>query len=204
MPAVAGQRREGRGHGEARDRDPRGRRRRHQHRRHGAARARATPTLGDVRPVDQGQARRATQGRLHAGAALVGSGGSGDGTFTPYWNSTPPLISLATKSLETNADTLQAVGHGHRRDPRRGRLRASCRTRARRSSSRKVFYRSNRGGKDGKPLDFATDLPLWPGSNMVTDRRPRELGGALGQDAVRLPRSAAHRADAVGRRAALA
>nr|MBA3539886.1 hypothetical protein [Deltaproteobacteria bacterium] len=34
--------------------------------------------------------------------------------------------------------------------------------------SRKVFYRSNRGGKDGKALDFSTDLPLWPGSNMVT------------------------------------
>jgi carboxyl-terminal processing protease len=34
--------------------------------------------------------------------------------------------------------------------------------------SRKVFYRSNRGGKDGKSLDFATDLPLWAGSNMVT------------------------------------
>ena len=34
--------------------------------------------------------------------------------------------------------------------------------------SRKVFYRSNRNGKDGKLLEFATDLPLWPGSNMVT------------------------------------
>jgi carboxyl-terminal processing protease len=34
--------------------------------------------------------------------------------------------------------------------------------------NRKVFYRSNRGGKDAKLLDFATDLPLWPGSNMVT------------------------------------
>ena len=34
--------------------------------------------------------------------------------------------------------------------------------------SRKVFYRSNRGGKDSKMLDFSTDLPLWPGSNMVT------------------------------------
>jgi hypothetical protein len=25
-----------------------------------------------------------------------------------------------------------------------------------------VFYRSNRGGKDGKQIDFAADLPLWP------------------------------------------
>ena len=34
--------------------------------------------------------------------------------------------------------------------------------------SRKVFYRSNRGAKDIKQLAFSADLPLWPGSNMVT------------------------------------
>jgi carboxyl-terminal processing protease len=34
--------------------------------------------------------------------------------------------------------------------------------------SRKVFYRSNRSGKDVKNLAFAADLPLWPGSNMIT------------------------------------
>ena len=33
---------------------------------------------------------------------------------------------------------------------------------------RKVFYRSNRGAKDGKSMAFASDLPLWPGSNMIT------------------------------------
>ncbi len=34
--------------------------------------------------------------------------------------------------------------------------------------SKKVFYRSNRGGKNDKQLEFAADLPLWPGSNAVT------------------------------------
>ena len=34
--------------------------------------------------------------------------------------------------------------------------------------SRKVFYRSNRGSKEERALDFATDLPLWPGTNLVT------------------------------------
>jgi hypothetical protein len=34
--------------------------------------------------------------------------------------------------------------------------------------SRKVFYRSTRGTANRKALDFATDLPLWPGSNLVT------------------------------------
>jgi len=31
-----------------------------------------------------------------------------------------------------------------------------------------LVFCSNRGGKDPKMLDFATELPLWPGSNMVT------------------------------------
>jgi carboxyl-terminal processing protease len=31
-----------------------------------------------------------------------------------------------------------------------------------------VFYRSNRHAKNERTLDFASDLPLWPGSNMVT------------------------------------
>ena len=34
--------------------------------------------------------------------------------------------------------------------------------------SRKVFYRSNRNAKDIRSMTFAADLPLWPGSNMVT------------------------------------
>jgi carboxyl-terminal processing protease len=34
--------------------------------------------------------------------------------------------------------------------------------------SRKVFYRSNRGGKDARSMALASDLPLWPGSNMIT------------------------------------
>lgn len=34
--------------------------------------------------------------------------------------------------------------------------------------SRKVFYRSNRNGANGRQLSFAAELPLWPGTNMVT------------------------------------
>jgi len=35
-------------------------------------------------------------------------------------------------------------------------------------SSRKVFYRSNRNGADPKRMGFEADLPLRPGSNVVT------------------------------------
>ena len=34
--------------------------------------------------------------------------------------------------------------------------------------SRKVFYASNRGKKDASKMDFAAQVPLWPGSNMIT------------------------------------
>ncbi len=56
--------------------------------------------------------------------------------------------------------------------------------------SRKVFYRSNRSGKDPKTMAFTSDLPLWPGSNMITVVA-RANTGEVGQDDVRVPRHAA-------------
>jgi carboxyl-terminal processing protease len=33
---------------------------------------------------------------------------------------------------------------------------------------KKVYYLSSRGKKAQNKLDFATDIPVWPGNNMVT------------------------------------
>jgi carboxyl-terminal processing protease len=100
-------------------------------------------------------------------STAVTAGGTGAGTIAPFWNSTPPLISLAAKSLETNGDTYKLAGSisddQHVEDVYVFVANAGAKI-----DNRKVFYRSNRGGKDGKAMDFATDLPLWPGSNMVT------------------------------------
>ncbi|MDB4958220.1 MAG: carboxyl-terminal protease [Myxococcales bacterium] len=100
-------------------------------------------------------------------AAALDHGGSGAGSFVANWNSTPPLINLGRKDLETSADTYKLSGtvtdESHVED-----VYIFVSNSAAKIESRKVFYRSNRGGKDGKSLDFATDLPLWPGSNMVT------------------------------------
>jgi len=100
-------------------------------------------------------------------ASAVSAGGAGSGTFAPFWNSTPPLISLATKNLETNGDTYKLSGSisddQHVED-----VYVFVANSGAKIDNRKVFYRSNRGGKDGKAMDFATELPLWPGSNMVT------------------------------------
>jgi carboxyl-terminal processing protease len=116
-----------------------------------------------------------TKVKLNAGGSKVGfiasdllsSGGSGTGSYTPYWNSTPPLINVATKNLETNADSYKLHGsvsdESHVED-----VYIFVENRTAKIEQRKVFYRSNRGAKDAKALDFTADLPLWPGSNMIT------------------------------------
>ena len=117
-----------------------------------------------------------TKVKLNAGGSRVGfiptsaltSGGSGSGTFTQIWNSTPPAINLALKGgLETSAETYKLNGavtdETHVED-----VYIFVSNQRAKIDSRKVFYRSNRGGKDPKNLDFTTELPLWPGSNMVT------------------------------------
>jgi carboxyl-terminal processing protease len=99
--------------------------------------------------------------------AAVTTGGSGQGQFTQMWNSTPPMIALNLKGLETAADTYKLSGNvsGEQHVEDVYIFISNPRSKI---ESRKVFYRSNRSGKDGKQLDFSTDLPLWPGSNMVT------------------------------------
>jgi carboxyl-terminal processing protease len=100
-------------------------------------------------------------------AAAIASGGVGLGQFNQVWNSTPPMIALNLQGLETTASTYKlsgaVSGEQHVED-----VYIFVSNQSSKIESRKVFYRSNRGGKDGKQLEFATDLPLWPGSNMVT------------------------------------
>jgi carboxyl-terminal processing protease len=99
--------------------------------------------------------------------ANVTSGGAGQSQYTQTWNSTPPMIALNLKGLETAADTFKLSGNvsGEQHVEDVYIFVSNSRSKI---ESRKVFYRSNRSGKDGKQLDFSTDLPLWPGSNMVT------------------------------------
>ncbi len=100
-------------------------------------------------------------------SSAVSNGGGGTTGFTQVWNSTPPSINLAAANLQTSSDTYklagQIVDETHVED-----VYVYVSNRAAKIESRKVFYRSNRGGKNGKSLDFATELPLWAGSNMVT------------------------------------
>lgn len=99
--------------------------------------------------------------------SAVTSGGAGNSPFAITWNSTPPLIALTSKNLETRNDTYKLTGTAtdetHVED-----VYVFVSNPTAKIESKKVFYRSNRGGKNDKALDFAADLPLWPGSNAVT------------------------------------
>ena len=97
----------------------------------------------------------------------LGGGGSATGTFIPTWNSTPPVIALNVKSLETSAETYKLSGMVNDEEKVEDLYIFVSNSHAK-IDSRKVFYRSNRGARDIKQLSFAADLPLWPGSNMVT------------------------------------
>jgi len=97
----------------------------------------------------------------------LSAGGSGSGSYQPVWNSTPPVITLSTKSLETTTDTYKISGT-ITDEQKVEDVYIFVSNQQAKIESRKVFYHSNRGAKDLKNMTFASDLPLWPGSNMVT------------------------------------
>jgi carboxyl-terminal processing protease len=133
----------------------------------GAAKGASYVSLGEYGPFVK---VKLNQGGTKVGfipKAALTNGGSGTSSYTPYWNSTPPTIAINAKSLETNAASFRLQGsvndETHVED-----VYIFVANQRQKIDNRKVFYRSNRGGKDGKLLDFMADIPLWPGSNMVT------------------------------------
>jgi carboxyl-terminal processing protease len=101
-------------------------------------------------------------------SALSGAGGSPTANaFVPLWQVTPPTIAVQATSFETTSDRFklsgQAQDDNHVED-----VYIVVSNRESKIESRKVFYRSNRAGKNHAKMDFAGDIPVWPGSNMVT------------------------------------
>jgi len=116
-----------------------------------------------------------TKVKLTPGGTKVGfipsdalsAGGPGSGSYQPVWNSTPPVIALSLKGLETTTDTYKLTG-SVTDEQKVEDVYIFVSNQQSKIESRKVFYHSNRGAKDLKTMAFASDLPLWPGSNMVT------------------------------------
>jgi len=83
------------------------------------------------------------------------------------WQVTPPNLALQIPSLETGMSSYHLRG------------KATDETRVEdvyifvsnpdaKVDNKKVFYESNRGGKDPSSLSFDATIPLWPGSNRIT------------------------------------
>ncbi|MBI4509314.1 MAG: PDZ domain-containing protein [Deltaproteobacteria bacterium] len=98
--------------------------------------------------------------------AQVGSGPSA-GAFTPSWQVTPPTIAVNIPSLETSGDKWSLSGvaqdDNHVED-----VFVLVSNREAKVDGKKVYYRSNRGGRSKQRLDFASEIPVWPGNNMIT------------------------------------
>ena len=87
--------------------------------------------------------------------------------FEPRWQVTPPTIVLKVPTYATSAKKLRV--HGTARDETRIQdLYLFVRNPEAKIDGRKIFYRSNRKAADSHRLDFAVDVPLWPGPNYVT------------------------------------
>jgi carboxyl-terminal processing protease len=101
-------------------------------------------------------------------ASDVGSAsGQPSAAFATVWRVTPPSIALKVPSLETSGDRWHlegsAVDDNHVED-----IYVVVSNRDAKIEARKVYYLSNRGKASPLRLDFAADIPVWPGSNMVT------------------------------------
>jgi carboxyl-terminal processing protease len=120
-------------------------------------------TVGPFTKVDLGSGRVGyiETGKLARRAATPAP------TFQPHWNSTPPTIAVNLNGLDTTAPTYKLEGRitddTHVEDVYVFVSNSSAKI-----DSRKVFYRSNRGGKADKQMEFSSEIPLWPGSNQVT------------------------------------
>ena len=88
-------------------------------------------------------------------------------TVSANWQVTPPTLALEIPSLESGLSTYHLRG------------KATDQTRVEdvyifvsnadaKVDNKKVFYKSNRGGKNPSELAFEAEVPLWPGNNRVT------------------------------------
>jgi len=83
------------------------------------------------------------------------------------WQVTPPALSIEVPSYEVRGSTFKLKGKAtddtHVED-----VYVFVSNRDAKVENRKVFYRSNRGSQNAAQMTFAPDIPLWPGSNLVT------------------------------------
>jgi len=95
--------------------------------------------------------------------ADISRGGGGTSSFRPQWDATPPLLSVSAPTMVTGNVvhiTGTATDNTEVKD-----IYVRVWNRESKLPPKKVFYLPNRGEKTR--LDFETDVPLWPGSNLI-------------------------------------
>jgi carboxyl-terminal processing protease len=80
---------------------------------------------------------------------------------------TPPAIAITSPLGETTADRLTLTATATD-DTRVEDVYVFVSNSAAKIDTRKVLYESNRGGKHPTTLALTGDVPLWPGSNVIT------------------------------------
>lgn len=97
----------------------------------------------------------------------VAKSGAGVGRFQARWQVTPPTITLKVPTHATDKKSLRITGTASD-ETRIQDVYIFVRNPDAKIEARKIFYRSNRKAKKQRRLDFAVDVPLWPGPNYVT------------------------------------
>ncbi|MCB9573435.1 MAG: PDZ domain-containing protein [Kofleriaceae bacterium] len=106
-------------------------------------------------------------GFIATGKVARSSGSAGPATIDPYWQVTPPAITITAPTLATAAATYDLAGkvkdETHVED-----VYVYVSNSTAKIDGRKIYYRSNRGAKTKDQLAFDVEVPLWPGSNQIT------------------------------------
>ncbi len=127
------------------------------------ARFKVLGTLGPWTKLDLDGA----PGFVPAVALGKSSGKPGNQAAEPRFQVTPPTVKLAIGSYEATGEVFKLSGVAS--DDRRVEdVQVFVSNSGAKIETRKVFYRSNRGARSPTTLDFAANVPMWPGSNQVT------------------------------------
>ena len=101
-------------------------------------------------------------------SALQATGGKpGNLPVTTHFQVTPPSLALEVPTFQVNSDRFR-LGGTVTDDSKVEDVQIFVSNSGAKIETRKVFYRSNRGAPRPGHLAFATDVPLWPGSNHIT------------------------------------
>ncbi len=106
-------------------------------------------------------------GYLPRTAVKDGGAGPTPAAFTQAWQVSPPRLTVSAPTGLATGDRLNLSGSA-RDENRLSDVFIFVSNRHAKIDRRKVFYRSNRNGKDPKSLAFDAEVPLWDGANVIT------------------------------------